>query len=173
MPHSVKCLGRIPRTMHNFLRGHISDGVALKYGGDNLSLYQRDPLYDLEAQRVSIWPIPGGPNDNVSLWALARFDVMVPFEEQEMEVLLRVYQRAGCRHHRVVFRWRISYGKPAGDDLLAIWPEAKGTLNKFLQQCYMLRPGQIIPHDGYTQAEVAEIGKQNLERMQKILGGFN
>lgn len=107
MPHSVKCIGRVPRTMHNFLRGHIGDGGALKYGGDNLSLYQRDPLYDLEAQRVNIWP------------------------------------------------------------------EAKNTLNKFLQQCYTLRPGQIIPHDGYTQAEVAEIGKQNLERMQKILGGFN
>lgn len=86
-----------------------------------------------------------------------------------MEVLLRVYQRAGRRHHRVFCRWRISYGKPAGDDLLAVWPEAKNTLNKFLQQCYTLRPGQIIPHDGYTQAEVAEIGKQNLERMQKIL----
>lgn len=67
MPHSVKCIGRVPRTMHNFLRGHIGDGGALKYGGDNLSLYQRDPLYDLEAQRVSIWPIPGGPNDNISL----------------------------------------------------------------------------------------------------------
>lgn len=171
---TVKKLGRIPRTMHNFLRGHISDGGALKYGGDNLSLYQRDPLYDFEAQRVSLWPIaPGGPNDNISIWALARFDVMAPFEEQEMEVLLRVYQRAGSRHHRVFFRWRISYGKPAGDDLLAVWPEAKNMLNKFLQQCYTLRPGQIIPHDGYTQAEVAEIGKQNLERMQKILGGFD
>jgi len=133
MPHSVKCLGRIPRTMRNFLRGYISDG-ALKYGGDNLSLYQRGPLYDLEAQRVSVWPIaPGGPNDNISIWALARFDVMAPFEEQEMEVLLRVYQKAGWRHHRLVFRWRISYGKPVGDDLLSVWPEAKNTLNKFLQ----------------------------------------
>lgn len=170
---TIKELGCIPRTMRNFLRGHISDG-ALKYGGDNLSLYQHDPLYDLEAQRVSIWPIaPGGPNDNISLWALARFDTMVPFEEQEMGVLLRIYQRAGHHQHRLFFRWRISYGKPAGDDLLAIWPEAKNTLNKFLQQCYMLPPEQIIPHDGYTQEEVAEIGKQNLERMQKILGGFN
>lgn len=170
---TVKKLGRVPRTMRNFLREYISDGGALKYGGDNLSLYQRDPLYDLEAQIVSIWPIPGGPNDNISLWALARFDVMAPFEEQEMEVLLRGHQGAGRRHHRVFCRWRISYGAPAGDDLLAVWPGAKNTLNKFLQQCYTLRPGQIIPYDGYTQAEVAEIGKQNLERMQKILGGFN
>lgn len=90
-----------------------------------------------------------------------------------MEVLLRIYQRAGHRHHRVFFRWRISYGKPAGDDLLSVWPEAKNTLNKFLHQCYTLPPEQIIPHDAYTQEEVAEIGKQNLERMQKILGGFD
>lgn len=166
---TVKELGRIPLTMRNFLRGHIGDG-ALKYGGENEAVRRRDPVHDLEAQRVSSWPIPGGGGNSIAIWAFACFDVMAPFEEQEMEVLLRIYQGAG---HRVFFRWRISYGKPAGDDLLAIWPEAKNTLNKFLHQCYTLPPEQIIPYDAYTQAEVAEIGKQNLERMQKILGGFD
>ena len=90
-----------------------------------------------------------------------------------MGALLEVNQEVGGDIYKLFFRCYISYGKPAGDDLLAVWPEAKNTLNKFLHQCYTLRPGQIIPHDGYTQAEVAEIGKQNLERMQKILGGFN
>lgn len=90
-----------------------------------------------------------------------------------MEIIMRVHQEVRGRVYRLVFRWHISYGKPAGDDLLAVWPEAKNTLNKLLHQCYTLRPEQIIPHDAYTQAEVAEIGKQNLERMQKILGGFD
>lgn len=170
---TVKKLGRIPRTMRNFLRGHISDGGVLKYGGANGAPYRLDPLHDLEAQRVGSWSIPDGPRDHIALWAFVCFDVMAPFDEQEMEVVVRVHQEVRGRTHRLVFRWRISYGKPAGDDLLAVWPEAKNTLNEFLHQCYTLRPGQIIPYDGYTQAEVAEIGKQNLEHMQKILGGFD
>lgn len=173
MSGSIKVMGRIPRTMRNFLREHISDGGVLKFGGGNGAPDRHNFLYDLESQRVGTWPIPGLPGSHIVLWAFANFDVMAPFEEQEMEVLLRIYQRAGHRHHRVFFRCRISYGKLAGGDLLAIWPEAKNTLNKFLQQCYTLPPEQIIPHDAYTQAEVSEIGKQNLERMQKILGGFD
>lgn len=170
MPVIVKTLGRIPRTMRNFLKKNIGGGGVLRYGGVN---NPHDPMSDLGVHRIDTWPIQGSIRGQVTLRVSVEFDVMAPFDEQEMEVLLRVHQRAGRRHHRVFFRWRISYGKPAGDDLLTVWPEAKNTLNKFLQQCYTLRPGQIIPHDGYTQAEVAEIGKQNLERMQKILGEFD
>lgn len=173
MPVIVKTLGRVPRTMRNFLRGHISDGGVLKYGGANGAPYRLDPLHDLEAQRVGIWSIPGGPRDHIALWAFANFDVMAPFEEQEMEALLEVCQEVGGDIYKLFFRRYISYGKPAGDDLLSVWPEAKNTLNKFLHQCYTLPPEQIIPHDAYTQEEVAEIGKQNLEHMQKILGGFD
>lgn len=169
---TVKKLGSIPRTMRNFLRGHIGDGV-LKFGGANGAPYRLDPLYDLESQRIGIWPIPGDPWSHIVLWAFANFDAMTPFEEQEMRVRLDVHQEVNGGIYRLIYRWRISYGKPAGDDLLSVWPEAKHTLNKFLQQCYTLPPQQIIPHDAYTQEEVAEIGKQNLECMQKILGGFN
>ena len=172
VPGSIKVMGCIPRTMHNFLKGYISDGGVLKYGGANGAPYRPDPLHDLESQRVGTWPIPGGPKDHIALWAFANFDVIAPFEEQEMKALLEISQEVGGDIYKLFFRCCISYGKPAGDDLLSVWPEAKNTLNKFLQQCYTLPPGQIIPHDGYTQAEVAEIGKQNLERMQKILGGF-
>lgn len=167
---TVKELGRIPRTMHNFLKKNIGGGGALRYGGVN---NPNDPISDLGVRGMDTWPIQGGIRGQVTLLASVEFDVMTPFDEQEMEVIMRVHQEVRRRAYRLVFRWHISYGKPAGDDLLSVWPEAKNTLNKFLQQCYTLRPGQIIPHDAYTQAEMAEIGKQNLECMQKILGGFD
>lgn len=173
VPGSIKVMGHIPRTMRNFLREHISDGGVLKFGGGNGAPDRHNFLYDLESQRVGTWPIPGLPGSHIALWAFANFDVMAPFEEQEMGVRLDVHQEVNGGIYHLVFRWRISYGKLAGDDLLAVWPGAKNTLNEFLQQCYTLPPQQIIPHDAYTQEEVAEIGKQNLERMQKILGGFD
>lgn len=170
VPGSIKVMGRIPHTMRNFLKKNIGGGGVLRYGGVN---NPHDPMSDLGVHMIDTWPIQGSIRGQVTLRVSVEFDVMAPFDEQEMEVVVRVHQDVRGRVYRLVFRWRISYGKPAGDDLLAVWPGAKNTLNKFLQQCYTLRPGQIIPYDGYTQAEVAEIGKQNLERMQKILGGFN
>lgn len=86
-----------------------------------------------------------------------------------MGVRLDVHQEANGGIYHLICQWRISYGKPAGDDLLNIWPDAKNVLTKFLQQCYTLPPDQIIPYSEITQVGVAEIGKQNLERMQKIL----
>lgn len=166
VPGSIKVMGRIPHTMRNFLKKNIGGGGGLRYGGVNNT---DDPISDLGAHVMDTWPIQGGIRGQVTLLASVEFDVMAPFDEQEMEVVVRVHQEVRGRTHRLVFRWYISYGKPAGDDLLAVWPNAKNVLNKFLQQCYTLRPGQIIPYDGYTQAEVAEIGKQNLERMQKNL----
>lgn len=170
MPVIVKTLGRIPRTMRNFLKKNIGGGGGLRYRGIN---NPNDPISDLGVHGMDTWPIQGSIRGQVTLRVSVEFDVMAPFDEQEMEIVIRVHQEVGGRTYRLVFRWYISYGKPAGDDLLAVWPEAKNTLNKFLHQCYTLRPGQIIPHDGYTQAEVAGIGKQNLKRMQKILGGFD
>ena len=170
VPGSIKVMGRIPHTMRNFLKKNIGGGGVLRCGGVN---NPHDPMSDLGVHGVDTWPIQGSIRGQVTLRVSVEFDVMAPFDEQEMEVIMRVHQDVRGRAYRLVFRWRISYGKPAGDDLLAAWPEAKNTLNKFLEQCYTLRPGQIIPHDGYTQAEVAEIGKQNLEHMQKILGGFD
>lgn len=167
-PGSIKVMGRVPRTMRNFLRG-ISGSIDLD-SVIEVSKMWPNRMYDLE---VNAYYYPGSLPDGVKATLAVRcnFNVMDAFEDQEMVVSFGVGQGEGGSFRQLLFHWCISYGKPAGDDLLAIWPEAKNTLNRFLHQCYMLPPEQIIPYDAYTQAEVAEIGKQNLERMQKILGG--